>query len=267
MKAQGYTVGFVPTMGFLHEGHISLIRNAHKENDKVVVSIFVNPTQFGAGEDFETYPRNPEKDFILCQDAGADLIFYPSKEEIYPPSFDTFVDIDGPSKRLCGSSRPGHFKGVCTIVAKLFNIVSPDNAYFGKKDAQQLAVIEKMVKDLNFDIKIIGCPIIREKDGLALSSRNSYLNKEERLIAPALFRALNHGRELILNGEKESEQIIEKIKQHLNHESQIQIDYIDIVRFPEIEPVAFIEGNILVAAAIYIGKTRLIDNFILSEEA
>ena len=194
-KSQGYKVGFVPTMGYLHEGHKSLIEKAASENDKVVVSIFVNPIQFGPKEDLASYPRDLERDSLVCEGAGANLIFHPEKEEMYDGDFCSFVDMDGLTKGLCGASRPVHFRGVCTVVSKLFNIVKPDRAYFGEKDAQQLAVIKKMVRDLNIDIQVVGCPIIREEDGLAKSSRNTYLNEEERKAALILNKSLSIGRD------------------------------------------------------------------------
>ena len=201
-KKNGLKVGLVPTMGYLHEGHLSLIKKAVSENDRVVVSIFVNPTQFGPNEDYETYPRDIDKDSALCESAGADIIFHPEASEMYPKGACTYVNMTGLTDALCGKSRPTHFQGVCTVVSKLFNITTPDNAYFGQKDAQQLAVIKRMVKDLNFDINITGCPIVREEDGLAKSSRNTYLNKEERKAALVLHRAITCGQSLVNNGER-----------------------------------------------------------------
>ncbi len=261
-KKEGLTIGFVPTMGYLHEGHQSLIKNA-LENDKVIVSIFVNPIQFGPGEDFATYPRDIDRDIEKCSEAGADLIFAPLPEEMYLNDFSTFVDMTGPTDDLCGKARPGHFKGVCTVVNKLFNIVAPDKAYFGEKDAQQLAVIKRMVRDLNINIKIIGCPIIREKDGLAKSSRNTYLSVEERKAALVINKALTSGKNMIQNGEKNPDKIVSAITSVINEEPLAKIDYIKIVDADTISAVSEINGNILVAAAVYIGKTRLIDNFII----
>lgn len=263
-KKEGLTIGFVPTMGYLHEGHQSLIKNA-LENDKVIVSIFVNPIQFGPGEDFATYPRDIDRDMEKCSEAGADLIFAPLPEEMYLNDFSTFVDMTGPTDDLCGKARPGHFKGVCTVVNKLFNIVAPDKAYFGEKDAQQLAVIKRMVRDLNINIKIIGCPIIREKDGLAKSSRNTYLSVEERKAALVINKALTSGKNMIQNGEKNPDKIVSAITSVINEEPLAKIDYIKIVDADTISAVSEINENILVAAAVYIGKTRLIDNFITGE--
>ena len=262
-KKEGLTVGLVPTMGYLHEGHASLIKRASKENDRVVVSDFVNPIQFGPKEDLASYPRDIDRDAEVCENAGADIIFHPTADEMYCPDFSTFVDITGPSDELCGKSRPTHFKGVCTVVSKLFLIVAPHRAYFGQKDAQQLAVIKRMVRDLNFDIEIIGCPIIREADGLAKSSRNTYLSDEERKSAVILSKALQQGKELVLNGEKNAQVVIDKITEVINSEPLAKIDYVQVVNFPQVQPVEVIDGDILTAVAVYIGTTRLIDNFII----
>ena len=262
-RKEGLTVGLVPTMGFLHEGHKSLITRAVKENDRVVVSVFVNPIQFGANEDLSVYPRDIDKDFALCQDAGADFIFNPSPEEMYFDNFSTYVDAGDVTKELCGKSRPIHFRGVCTVVTKLLNIVKPDRAYFGQKDAQQLAIVKRMVRDLNVDVEIIGCPIIREEDGLAKSSRNVYLNPEERKAAVILHKALTKGEEMVKAGEKEPSVIIKAVGDIINTERLAKIDYVDVVSFPEIEHIAKIDRPALVAVAVYIGKTRLIDNFIV----
>jgi pantoate--beta-alanine ligase len=264
-KKEGLTVGLVPTMGFLHEGHQSLIKRAG-ENDRVVVSIFVNPIQFCPGEDFEAYPRDPERDRKKCEEAGADLIFAPSAQEMYMDDFSTFVDMTGPTDDLCGQKRPGHFKGVCTVVNKLFNIVSPDRAYFGEKDAQQLAVIRRMVRDLNINIEIVGCPIIREEDGLAKSSRNTYLSPKERNAALVINKALTAGRQMIESGEKNSESIISAVCDIIRTEPLAKIDYVKIVDADTIKPVSEINGRVLAAAAVYIGKTRLIDNFITGDK-
>lgn len=262
-KRQGLSVGLVPTMGYLHEGHKSLILKANEENDKVVVSDFVNPMQFGPKEDLESYPRDIDKDAKLCEEAGADIIFYPDVEEMYFNDFCTFVDMDRLTKGLCGKSRPIHFRGVCTVVSKLFNIVTPNRAYFGQKDAQQLAVIKRMVRDLNFDIKIVACPIIREEDGLAKSSRNTYLNENERKAATILNIALNEGKKLIENGEKDVNTVVDTIKNKIQSEPLAKIDYVEIVDFDTLENIDKLNGNILAAVAVYIGKTRLIDNFII----
>lgn len=260
---QGLTVGLVPTMGYLHEGHASLIARASKENDRVVVSDFVNPIQFAPNEDLASYPRDIDRDAKVCEENGADIIFHPTPEEMYHKDFSTFVDITGPSEELCGKSRPIHFRGVCTVVSKLFLIVAPDRAYFGQKDAQQLAVIKRMVRDLNFDIEIVGCPIIREADGLAKSSRNTYLSPEERKAAVILHKALEKGKELVLNGEKSAKAVIDTVTQIINSEPLAKIDYVQVVDFPNIKVVEDINGDILTAVAVYIGKTRLIDNFII----
>ena len=262
-KREGLTVGFVPTMGYLHEGHKSLMQAARANNDKVVVSVFVNPMQFGPNEDLESYPRDFEKDSALCESVGVDLIFHPDPEEMYADGFCSYVDMNGLTTELCGKSRPIHFRGVQTVVLKLFNIVKPDRAYFGQKDAQQLAVIKRMVKDLNVDTEIVGCPIVREADGLAKSSRNTYLNPDERKAALILSRSLKLGRKLIENGETDAKAVIKAITDSINTERLAQIDYVDVVDFDTITPVDRIGKSVLVAIAVYIGKTRLIDNFII----
>lgn len=263
-KKEGKTVGFVPTMGFLHEGHKSLIVRAAEENEYVVVSDFVNPTQFGPNEDFEAYPRDIEQDAKLCEAAGADVIFNPEASEMYDNALTT-VTVDKITKVLCGASRPGHFAGVATVVSKLFNIVAPDRAYFGEKDAQQLMVIRKMVKDLNFDIEIVGCPIVREPDGLAKSSRNTYLNAEERQAALCLSRALNLGKKMIDDGETSADTVKNAIKSEIEKEPLSRIDYVEIVDLGTLEPAVRTDTGILAAIAVYIGKTRLIDNFIIEK--
>ena len=260
-RKQGLSVGFVPTMGYLHEGHKSLIERAVKENDKVVVSVFVNPMQFGPTEDLASYPRDIERDCALCQDAGAELVFNPEPSEMYAPDFCTFADMTGLTDVLCGKSRPVHFRGVCTVVSKLFNIVVPDRAYFGEKDAQQLAVIRRMVRDLNFDIEIVGCPIIREEDGLAKSSRNTYLSAEERKAALILSRSLALGKKALENGERNADKIREIITESINTEPLSRIDYVEVSDLFTLERQETITSDILVAIAVYIGKTRLIDNF------
>lgn len=261
-KREGVTVGLVPTMGYLHDGHKSLIVKAVAENDKVVVSDFVNPTQFGANEDLSSYPRDIERDAALCEAAGADIIFHPEPEEMYYPDKCTFVDMDKLTKGLCGKTRPVHFSGVCTVVSKLFNIVTPDRAYFGQKDAQQLAVIKRMVRDLNFDITVVGCPIVREADGLALSSRNTYLSDTERKAALILNKSLTLGKEMIEAGEKDAAKVREAIIKNMETEPLAKVDYVEIVDNENLEPVQTIDVPCLVATAVYIGKTRLIDNFV-----
>ncbi|MEO2508882.1 pantoate--beta-alanine ligase [Clostridium paraputrificum] len=260
-KLEGLKIGFVPTMGYLHEGHKSLIDRAVKENDRVVVSIFVNPTQFGPKEDLANYPRDLERDASLCSDSGVDLIFAPEVDEMYFDDFCSFVDMEGLTKGLCGKSRPIHFRGVCTIVCKLFNIVSPDNAYFGEKDAQQLAVIKRMVRDLNFNVNIIGCPIVRENDGLAKSSRNTYLNDEERKAATILNKALKLGKEALDNGLRECSELVDIINKEIQLEPLAKVDYVEVVDSSSMGNLDIIKNNVLVAIAVYIGKTRLIDNF------
>jgi len=262
-RKEGLTVGLVPTMGFLHEGHKSLIERAVKENDRVVVSDFVNPTQFGPNEDFESYPRDINADARLCEDAGASLIFNPEADEMYDSAL-TFVDMNKITKVLCGKSRPIHFSGVCTVVSKLFNIVTPDRAYFGQKDAQQLAVVRRMVRDLNFDLEIVGCPIIREKDGLAKSSRNTYLSPEERAAAIILHKGLMKGEEVVRAGERNAEAVKKAIRDVIESEPLAKVDYVEVVDFDTIEEVETLKGNVLAAVAVYIGKTRLIDNSIFS---
>ena len=261
-RQAGLTVGLVPTMGYLHEGHKSLIDKAVAENDAVVVSVFVNPMQFGPTEDLASYPRDLEADAKLCEAAGASLIFHPEPEEMYKDGFCSFVDMNGLTNALCGLSRPVHFRGVCTVVNKLFNIVQPDKAYFGQKDAQQLAVIRHMVNDLNFNLEVVGCPIIREEDGLAKSSRNTYLSPEERQAALILSKSLNRGQELIEAGEKDAAVIKKAITEMIETEPLAKIDYVELVDWNTLEPVEKIEGPVLNAIAVYIGKTRLIDNHI-----
>lgn len=261
-RAQGLSVGLVPTMGYLHEGHKSLIDRAVAENDKVVVSVFVNPMQFGVGEDLESYPRDMERDSALCENAGAALIFHPQPEEMYHKDFSSFVDMNTLTKGLCGKTRPIHFRGVCTVVSKLFNIVQPDKAYFGQKDAQQLAVIRHMVSDLNFGIEIVGCPIVREADGLAKSSRNTYLSTEERTAATVLHKGLTAGEELLRSGEKNAAKVVAEIRKVIENEPLAKIDYVELVDWNTLKPVETVSGEVLCAVAVYIGKTRLIDNFI-----
>ena len=263
-KKQGLSVGFVPTMGYLHEGHKSLMDAARKDNDKVVVSIFVNPMQFGPTEDLATYPRDLEHDAALCESAGVDLIFHPEAEEMYEKDFCSFVDMTGLTEGLCGKTRPIHFRGVCTVVNKLFNIVTPDHAYFGQKDGQQLAVIKRMVRDLNMDIEIVGCPIVREEDGLAKSSRNTYLSPEERKAALILSKTVALGKELAKT-EKDANKVIEAMKKNIETEPLAKIDYVEAVDALSMAPVEKLEGTCMLAMAVYIGKTRLIDNTLINE--
>lgn len=258
-KKEGKTVGFVPTMGYLHEGHMSLI-DAARENDKVVVSIFVNPIQFGPNEDLASYPRDLEHDAKMCQEHGVDLIFHPAPEEMYGDNFYSFVDMNVLTQELCGLTRPVHFRGVCTVVTKLFNIVAPDKAYFGQKDAQQLAIVRRMVKDLNMPIKIVGCPIVREADGLAKSSRNTYLSEKERQAALVLSRSIFLAKEMAENGECDAKKIISAMTAEIQKEPLAKIDYVKAVDLLTMQQVEKIEGEVLIAIAVYIGKTRLIDN-------
>lgn len=261
-KMQGQSIGFVPTMGYLHEGHKSLIDCARKENDRVVVSIFVNPMQFGPAEDLADYPRDLEHDAQICESAGTDLIFHPEPEEMYADDFCSFVDMSVLTEGLCGKTRPVHFRGVCTVVTKLFNIVTPDRAYFGQKDGQQLAVIRRMVRDLNMDIRIVGCPIVREEDGLAKSSRNTYLSPEERKAALILSQAVRLGAELAKT-EKDAKKVVLAMKDKIQTEPLARIDYVEAVDALSMQPVKTLEGGCMLAMAVYIGKTRLIDNVLV----
>lgn len=258
-KDKGYSIGFVPTMGYLHDGHAALIDQARKDNNKVIVSIFVNPTQFGENEDLNSYPRDINRDKALCEAHKADIIFSPTSDEMYHDR-KAFVNIVELSDTLCGISRPIHFKGVCTVVAKLFNIIQPTNAYFGEKDAQQLAIIRKMVYDLNFPVNIIGVPIVRESDGLAKSSRNTYLSKEERKAATILYKAVQMGKQTIKRGAS-ADNIINTMTEIINTEPLAKIDYVSVVDANTLQPVHEITSPVLVAMAVYIGSTRLIDNF------
>jgi pantoate--beta-alanine ligase len=262
-RKKGKRIGFVPTMGYLHEGHLSLVRQSVKDNDLTVVSIFVNPIQFGPGEDFERYPRDIERDKRLLEKEGVDYLFFPTNEEIYPSGFKTFVEVAELGKKLCGKSRPGHFRGVTTVVLKLFNIVQPDKAYFGQKDAQQAIIIKKMVKDLNLDVEIVVMPIVREEDGLAMSSRNVYLNEEERKNATVLYKSLKEAERMIKEGERDAEKVINRMREIVMSYPKALIDYIEIVDTEELNPVNPIKGKVLIALAVYIGKARLIDNTIL----
>ena len=264
-KKEGLSIGFVPTMGYLHEGHGSLITKARENNDKVVVSIFVNPMQFGPNEDLASYPRDIEKDSKYVEELGGDLIFNPEPSEMYDEGFCSYVDMSVLTEELCGLSRPVHFRGVCTVVNKLFNIVQPDRAYFGQKDAQQLAIIKRMVKDLNMDLEIIGCPIIREEDGLAKSSRNTYLSTEERSAALVLSKSIKLGQEMVEGGCTDAIKVREAMVELINKEPLAKIDYVKVVDALTMQQVESIDRDVLVAIAVYIGKTRLIDNFIYSK--
>lgn len=262
--AAGRTVGLVPTMGALHEGHLSLIRAAKEECQFVVVSIFVNPTQFGPNEDLDRYPRDLERDLALCETAGADLVFAPAVAEMYGERAATFIEVEGLQDNLCGASRPGHFRGVCTVVAKLFNICWPDRAYFGQKDAQQLSIIRKMVIDLNIPVTVVSCPIVREPDGLALSSRNVYLSPDERKQALVLSRSLKMAVEMVERGERDARVLQEAIRHEIGTAPLAQIDYVAIVDSANLTPVDRIAGECLIALAVKFGKTRLIDNTVVT---
>ncbi|MGM9566015.1 pantoate--beta-alanine ligase [Evtepia sp.] len=265
-KQEGLTVGLVPTMGYLHEGHASLVDKAVSQCDRVVASDFVNPTQFGPNEDLEAYPRDFDRDCALLEEHGCHMVFYPEVSEMYAPDAATYVEIlsDMP-KQLCGQTRPIHFRGVCTVVSKLFNIVTPDKAFFGQKDAQQLAIIRRMVRDLSYGIEIVGCPIVREPDGLAKSSRNTYLNPQERQAALVLSQAVRLGQTMVEEGETDARRIVDAMTAHIQAEPLARIDYVSAVDGVTMLPVETIQGSVLVAMAVYIGKTRLIDNFIVEK--
>ena len=265
-KQEGLTVGLVPTMGYLHEGHASLVDKAVSQCDRVVASDFVNPTQFGPNEDLEAYPRDFDRDCALLEEHGCHMVFYPEVSEMYAPDAATYVEIlsDMP-KQLCGQTRPIHFRGVCTVVSKLFNIVTPDKAFFGQKDAQQLAIIRRMVRDLSYGIEIVGCPIVREADGLAKSSRNTYLNPQERQAALVLSQAVRLGQTMVEEGETDARRIVDAMTAHIQAEPLARIDYVSAVDGVTMLPVETIQGSVLVAMAVYIGKTRLIDNFIVEK--
>jgi pantoate--beta-alanine ligase len=259
-RREGKSIGLVPTMGFLHEGHLSLIRKARQENDLVVVSIFVNPTQFGEGEDYDTYPRDLARDMEGCRQSGADIVFAPDAGEMYAADSTTYVDMGRLTDRLCGASRPGHFRGVMTVVSKLFNIVRPDRAYFGQKDAQQVLVIKRMVQDLDFDVQIVEVPIVREADGLAMSSRNTYLNPQEREAALVLSQALFDAKRRIEGGERDGDVIRAGIIQRISSQPLARLDYAEVVDDKTLEPLRELRGGVLIALAVRIGTTRLIDN-------
>lgn len=263
-KKEGLTVGLVPTMGYLHEGHASLVDEAVRRCDRVVASDFVNPTQFGPNEDLEAYPRDFDRDCALLEEHGCAMVFHPAVEEMYAPGAATYVEIlsDMP-KQLCGKTRPIHFRGVCTVVSKLFNIVTPDKAFFGQKDAQQLAIIRQMVRDLSYGIEIVGCPIVREADGLAKSSRNTYLSEAERQAALVLSESVFLGQKMVAEGETDANKIVVAMTEHIQAQPLAKIDYVSAVDGVTMDPVDQIAGTVLVAMAVYIGKTRLIDNFIV----
>lgn len=261
-RAAGKTIGLVPTMGYLHEGHLSLLRLARRQSDILVCSIFVNPTQFGPNEDLDRYPRDYQHDEQLCAQEKVDWIFYPTADDMYPAGFKTYVQTEGLDSKLCGVSRPGHFRGVTTIVAKLFNLVQPQVAVFGQKDAQQFIILQKMVNDLNFDIEMIRGPIVREADGLAMSSRNKYLSPAQRKQAVVLHGALEKAAELIKRGEKSSKTIIQAMKKLIATADQARIDYVNIVDPDSLESVETVSDKYLIALAVYFGQTRLIDNIL-----
>lgn len=259
-QAKGKSIGLVPTMGYLHEGHLSLIERSAADNDVTVVSVFVNPTQFGPSEDLETYPRDLERDKRLAEQTGADVMFTPSPEEMYPDGYRTYITVEGLSGMLCGKTRPIHFRGVATVVCKLLHIVSPDRAYFGQKDAQQLVVIRRMVRDLNLSVKIVGCPIVREADGLAKSSRNVYLTEGERHRAPILYQSLCMAQQMVEAGERKADTLRDAIVEKIQSASPTRIDYVEIVGSDTLEPVTLLAGRVLIALAVKFGNTRLIDN-------
>ncbi|GBC92762.1 Pantothenate synthetase [bacterium HR15] len=262
-RGAGYAIHFVPTMGYLHEGHLSLMRRAKADGGAVMASIFVNPLQFGPHEDYERYPRDFERDRQMAESVGVDAIFYPEVSEMYPPDFQTEVRVKQLSQPLCGRSRPGHFEGVATVVLKLFNIVTPDRAYFGEKDYQQLRIIQQMVRDLNLPVEIVPCPTVRESDGLAMSSRNAYLSPEERQAATVLYRSLMWAQQQVQTGERDPLRIQRGVYEMLTREPLAQIDYVELVDAETLEPVSRIERPTLLALAVYFGKARLIDNTVL----
>lgn len=265
-RRENFIIGFVPTMGYLHEGHLSLVRMAKRMADKVVVSIFVNPLQFGPKEDYEVYPRDPERDLSLLEREQVEVVFMPDAEEMYPQGYQTYVEVSNLTQGLCGAFRPGHFKGVTTVVLKLFNIVKPHFAIFGKKDYQQLKVIQRMVNDLNLEIEIVAAPTIRDWDGLALSSRNTYLSQEERRSALALYQSLKLAERLILGGERRAERIRELMQEYIEKFPHNKVQYIEIVNPETLERVDVIKEDVLIALAVYVGKTRLIDNKLIRVE-
>jgi pantoate--beta-alanine ligase len=264
MKKEGKSIGFVPTMGYLHEGHMSLVKAAKKHTDVVVMSIFVNPAQFGPKEDFEKYPRDLKRDEELAREASVDVIFYPSVKDIYPESYSTYVTVDRLADTLCGASRPGHFKGVTTIVTKLFNIVKPDVAYFGQKDMQQALILKKMAQDLNMDVDVKIMPIVREKDGLAMSSRNIYLSAQQRQDATILYQSLKYAEGMIKQGERDAKKIIRTVEDMIRQKASAKIDYVKALDTRELKDMKMISGETLIALAVFFGNTRLIDNTLIT---
>jgi pantoate--beta-alanine ligase len=265
-RSEGRVIGFVPTMGYLHDGHLALVREAKKMSDVVVVSIFVNPTQFGPSEDFDKYPRDPTRDAEMLSNENIDYLFMPKAEEMYPENFRTTVKLAELSDKMCGASRPGHFEGVTTVVLKLFHIVEPHFAFFGQKDAQQLVIIRRMVKDLNMDEEIVRVPTVREKDGLAMSSRNSYLSPEERQAATVLYRALEHALNRVEEGERKSKTILKEMKEIIQTEPLAKLDYICATDLNDLRDLKTLKGKSLIAVAAWFGSTRLIDNIIVEVE-
>lgn len=260
-RSAGRTIGVVPTMGYLHEGHLSLMRRARQENDLVVATVFVNPTQFGPNEDFAAYPRDTQRDIDLMQAENVDIAFMPEAEDLYPDGYATYVEVQGPmTQTLCGASRPGHFKGVTTIVAKLFHLTAPHRAYFGQKDAQQVAVIRQMARDLDFDLEVVACPTVREPDGLAMSSRNSYLSESQRADAVVISQALFEARDMIAAGQTQAGPVIDHIRMRIEAVAQAGVDYLAVVDVNTLHDIEVLEGSVLVAVAVKFGNTRLIDN-------
>lgn len=265
-RGQAATIGFVPTMGFLHEGHLSLIRKARAANDQVVASIFVNPTQFGPNEDLARYPRDPEGDSAKCEESGVDVLFIPDHREIYPVGYQTYVNVEQVSLPLCGANRPGHFRGVATVVLKLFNMIAPNRAYFGMKDFQQVQVIQAMTRDLNLDVEVIPCPIVREQDGLAMSSRNAYLSPVERKQAVALHQALIEARALFHAGENRADEYLRAMRERIERESDARTDYIRLVDPNTLADLDSVGDRALAALAVKFGNTRLIDNMLFERD-
>ena len=263
-RAQGRAIGLVPTMGALHEGHLSLIRRACSENGLVVVSVFVNPTQFGLGEDLEVYPRGLKRDRALAETAGADVVFGPSVAEMYPEGFSTWVEVEGLTAGLCGAARPGHFRGVCTVVTKLLDVCRPERVYFGRKDAQQLAIVQRMVRDLNLEVEVVPCPTVREADGLGISSRNARLTAAERAQSPVIYRALRAAEESVRGGERDVRVLEALVRRVLAEADLLRVDYVEIVRADALTPASMVSGECLIAVAAWFGVTRLIDNIVVS---